>query len=695
MNGFSPGTWDGIAALGNGAAFAAGAIVAGWLYLRRARYGQAGAALVAATGLTALWSLATLVLGVGAPFSALCEAASDFAWVFALYRLFASDGRDDTVKPVRPVVLALALAVLFQPAAQLAIADIRPAALLNLLVASGGLVLVHNLYSGASNIARLALRWPASALMALWLFDLNAYTIAYLAAEPPELLLGLRGFVSTLAVVLIAAGARRGSEELEFRPSRAATFQLASLVLILAYIVGMVVVAQWLALAGGSRAQLVQLGFVVVAGIAAIAIFPSPRLRRWLRVTLTKHLFKHRYDYREEWLRFTQTIGQGGTSTRSLQERTIQAVADITDSPAGLLLTPGEDGELELAARWQWKTIEVPGTPLSQRLAPLLERDSYIVDLDRWRSGADEALSDDAMPDWLRDEPRCWAMVPLRHFDRLVGLVVLARPPLARSLDWEDFDLLRIAGQQLASYLAEHASQEALAESGRFDDFSRRIAFVMHDIKNLASQMSLLARNAELHAENPEFRSDMLVTLRNSAEKLNALLARLSRYGATPVEGLQPISAGAVVQAVAEHFKAGDRLVVTVEAPCELIARREPLEQALVHLVQNALDASSDEGVVSLRVASDGPYGVIEVMDSGKGMSPEFVRSKLFKPFVSSKQGGFGIGAYEARELVRALGGRLDVESREGLGSRFTIRLPLAAAGDLIKSLQNRNKKVA
>ncbi len=131
--------------------------------------------------------------------------------------------------------------------------------------------------------------------------------------------------------------------------------------------------------------------------------------------------------------------------------------------------------------------------------------------------------------------------MPLLHFDRLVALVVLARPPLPRQLDWEDFDLLRVAGQQLASYLAEHASQEGLAEASRFDDFSRRIAFVMHDVKNLASQLSLLARNAERHADNPEFRADMLVTLRNSADKLNMLLARLSRYGAGSKENLQPL----------------------------------------------------------------------------------------------------------------------------------------------------------
>src|SRR5690606_3473343 len=100
--------------------------------------------------------------------------------------------------------------------------------------------------------------------------------------------------------------------------------------------------------------------------------------------------------------------------------------------------------------------------------------------------------------------------------DRLVGAVLLARPEIGRQLDWEDFDLLRIVGRQVASYLAEAQSQEALSEARRFDEFNRRFAFIMHDIKNLVSQLSLVARNAERHADNPEFRVDMVATLKNS-----------------------------------------------------------------------------------------------------------------------------------------------------------------------------------
>lgn len=695
--------WPGIAALIGGAGAFACLLVAGWLARRPERYGPASSALVAALVATGLWVLCGAALGPGETVTSLAEAARNVFWLFALYRLFAIDGRLHSVQPVRPLLAALAFVELLQLFAHGLFAALRPdgaalesfafhtVTMLHLLLASGGLVLLHNLHAGAVREARLALRWPAAALLALWAFDLNYYTVAYLTDGTPQVLAALRAAPALVAALLLALGTRAGSEELHLRPSRAVTFQSLALMLIGGYLVTMVAIAQWLSWSGSDLAVSLQLGLVVTATVLGVIVLASARMRGWLRVTLAKHLFQHRYDYRAEWLRFTRTIAQGGGPNGgppvSLNERVIRAVADITDSPAGMLLTLGDRGQLELAARWQWPTADVPAEAIAPGATRFFERLSYVADLDELRAGRAAAAAAEAVPRWLIDEPRAWALVPLLHFEQMVGMVVLARPMLARKLDWEDFDLLRIAGQQLASYLAENAGQAALAEAGRFDDFNRRIAFVMHDIKNLASQLSLLARNAEQHAENPEFQRDMLITLRNSSDKLHALLSRLSRYGSTSVETLVPIAAQTVAARVAEQFRVSHNVQLVEAAPCRVAGQAESLEQVLVHLVQNAIDASPDGAPVFLRVATDGLGGLIEVIDSGTGMSPEFVRSRLFKPFDSSKPGGFGIGAYEARELVRAMRGRLEVESREGLGSRFTIRLPLFEAAGMIDSL--------
>lgn len=681
-------------------------LAAAWLQRCRQRFGTARPALVLALSMTGLWALTGAASGIDTAIEGLAESLRNLAWIFALYRLFEVDGRHALVKPVRPLLAALVFVELLQVPIEALLyarsggpaAGFQTLTMFHLLVVTGGLVLLHNLYGGASNQARAVLRWPALALALLWVVDLNYYAIAYLSESTPQVLGTVRGLLGLPVAALLAFGGARDNESPRLRPSRAVAFQSISLLLIGGYLAAMVAMAQWLAFAGSDYAALLQIAFVVAASTIALLVLPSQRLRGWLRVTAAKHLFQHRYDYRAEWLRFTRTIGQGGQKEATLDERVIRAVADITDSPAGLLLTQSDTGGFDLAARWQWPTAEVPGEALEPAAIRAIERSSYVADLDALRSGKRDAKIDFEMPAWLMNEPRAWALVPLLHFERLVGVIVLARPAHARPLDWEDFDLLRVAGQQLASYLAEHSGQAALAEAARFDDFHRRIAFVMHDIKNLASQLGLLARNAEAHADNPEFRADMLVTLRNSADKLNALIARLSRYGpATNVEFAE-VRADTVARAVVNQLQGRNPVSLVECEPIKVSADPELLEQVLLHLVQNAIDASPEDAPVFVRVAHEGLHGVIEVVDSGIGMSAEFVRMRLFKPFDSTKQGGFGIGAYEARELIRAMQGRIDVESRQGLGTRFIIRLPLAETAELIKFMAAQSgepKKVA
>jgi putative PEP-CTERM system histidine kinase len=293
-----------------------------------------------------------------------------------------------------------------------------------------------------------------------------------------------------------------------------------------------------------------------------------------------------------------------------------------------------------------------------------------------WASAEDKALG---VPRWLLDEPCAWAGIPLLHHQRLVGLVVLAAPEYQRQLDWEDLDLLRTAGHQAASSLAEALGQEALSEAQRFEEFNRRFAFILHDIKNLVSQLSLLARNAERHADNPDFRADMVATLKSSVGKMNELLARLSpqasgRVQRVEAQPLRPVLVAAIAA------KRRDREVSLLgDAGIEALVDANALEQAVGHLLQNALDASSGEPV-TIRVARDGGTVSIAVADKGVGMDGDFIRNRLFQPFASTKPGGFGIGAFEARSLVAAMGGRISVDSRPGRGTTFTILLPAPAA---------------
>lgn len=681
------------------------AIVALWLVQRRERPRREHWAAIAALAIASAWCIATAAWGSGNVVADLIETPRNLAWIFVLYRLFANDGRDQSLSPIRPLVIALAFVECMQPAIVLlnarfgasetvSVAAFSASSLLRALVAVGALVLLHNLYAGASAASRSVLRWPAAALAGMWAWHLNLYTLGWFTGGLSQELGALRGGVAAAMALLIAIGANRRAADLRLAPSRTVAFQSLSLLVIGAYLLAMVLLAESLSLMGEGLGRLTQVGFLFAAATMALLWLPSKRLRGRLRVNVSKHLFQHRYDYRAEWLRFTGTIGRAGADAPPLAVRAAQALADITDSEGAALLIPADDHGLVLAGRWQWTDLSVSTEPCDPEFAAMLERTGAILELDEVRAGRDRFDERTCLPDWMRDNRKAWAVVPLIHFDRLVGVAVLGRPSIARRLDWEDFDLLKVVGRQLASYLAEQTGHEALVEASRFDEFNRRIAFVMHDIKNLASQLSLLARNAERHADNPAFRADMLVTLTKSTEKLNTLLARLGRYGTTSNAPRAPFDLADVARRIAARFADSHRVIVTRADRCMVLGENEGLEQAVVHLVQNALDASADGSPVYLDVACDGLQGRIEVVDSGTGMSPQFVRDKLFKPFVSSKDGGFGIGAFEARELIRAMGGRLDVDSREGLGTRFAAVLPLSAAAGFIGG-ETLHKQVA
>jgi putative PEP-CTERM system histidine kinase len=245
-------------------------------------------------------------------------------------------------------------------------------------------------------------------------------------------------------------------------------------------------------------------------------------------------------------------------------------------------------------------------------------------------------------------------------------------------LNWEDYDLLKTVGQQSASYLAEQESARALADAKQFDEFNKRFAFVLHDIKNLVSQLSLMVKNAEKHKNNPAFQEDMLQTVSESVEKMNNLLVRLHEGGRQAAASAALDLSKFLGQIVENNTKAGGRLKFDRDVKgIVVVTDEERLGAVMAHVIDNALDSlDGDGGGVEIRLGTSGREAVIEVEDNGSGMSPEFIRDELFKPFRTSKGSGYGIGAFESREYVRENGGRMDVQSKLGAGTIVTIRLP-------------------
>ena len=659
------------------------------LWRLRERLEGPGRLLVGAYFATAVWASVSAIRGPVDLVTIPAETIRNLSWIMLLHAI-SGDLKDGARRAVRLVFGAVALVIGIQLILNLMMLGVPLPAdvagdvlatgrLLRISMAAGALVIVHNIYGQAAPQSRLGIRTAMLGLALIWGYDLNLYTLAYLEPEGAGALFDYRGLFTAIIAPLFIIGAR-GRKALKIRLSRAATFQSLSLLAICVYFAVMAVLAT--ALRGshwnwGSSMTAVLLATMMIA--TAVLVL-SQWARGWVKVKLAKHLFEHRYDYRTEWLRFTETLGRVGRDAPPLGERIIKAFADIVEAPGGLLLVSDGGSAIGVAAEWNWPAAQ-PSTDQVQSSDFWADVESLgrILEFEAlrhgWGSGKDRAI---AVPQWMMDERQAWAGIPLVHHERLVGIVILARPEYQRPLDWEDFDLLRTAGAQAASTLSEAHGQEALAKAQRFDEFNRRFAFILHDIKNLVSQLSLLSRNAERHAENPEFRVDMVATLKSSVGKMNELLARLSPRAGARVQRVEPqplrqLLTDAISAKRGEHDVRllGDANVwAEVDGPA--------LEQAIGHLLQNAVEACSASNPVTIRVASKAAEVRISICDKGVGMDSDFVRNRLFQPFSSTKPGGFGIGAFEARSVIAAMGGRLAVDSSPGKGTTFTIALPAA-----------------
>lgn len=670
-------------------------------------------AVALASLLTAFWAAAILMVGrydlaLGGWIGPL-ETVRTAAWIGVLVVLqrhsWGLDSRPSSsflVAALLGFVVALQLAldlVIDGRGLDLSVSEARPAATLylglRLVVAISGLVLLHNLYINAREASALNFRLFAVALALLFAYDLNLYTLNFLLGTPSRTLLEVRGAVNALAVPLLFL-AMRGEGEPQglaqgFRLSRQAAFHTVSFSMIGGYLITMSALAYGLKLTGGDWGVLLQVTFLSAAVVVGALVFLSQRFRAQLRLLIARNFYRYRYDYRLEWLRFIDIIDGDALPGRDrlpIRERFIMAVATVLDSPGGALMEPAEGGGYELTARWQWAELAPPRIAEGSALSQFLAEDGGVVDFERLRraDGESRLLASPqplVLPDWARTDPGIWIAVPLIRREALSGILLLKRSIAMRDLNWEDQDLLRTLGRQGASYIAEAETQAQLDEARSFEEYSRRFAFVMHDLKNVVSQLGLVARNAARHADKPEFQADMVATLNGSVAKMTDLMALLGREKdgrPTPAPAEADVDIADVTMLVAATMRRQHPAITVDGAEAPTIVRGDAarLEALLTHLVQNAIDASAPDAPIALELVPGTRQVRVLVTDHGHGMSQSFIRDDLFKPFRSTKEGGFGIGAFEAREIARSHGGRLDVQSRPGEGTRFTLLLPRA-----------------
>ncbi len=539
-----------------------------------------------------------------------------------------------------------------------------------------GLAIIEQLFRNTSTQHRWAVKYLFVGVGGIFAYDFYLYSCALLFRGIDPGLWDARGFVNLIVVPMLALSAVRNKGwSLNLFVSRDVAFTTTAFVAAGLYLMVMAAAGYYLREFGHGWGRVAQAVFFSLALVLLVVVLFSGMFRARLRVFIGKHFYSNKYDYRREWLQLTRNLNERSDGS-SAYEAVIRIFARMVDVRTGSVWMREGDEGFQNVAVWNTARIDVPEPPDSS-LIRFLETKGYIINLYELTDCADEYEGLE-VPAWLSSINRAWLIVPLNGLDSVMGFVVLANPLVSRTINWEDRDLLKTAAKQISSHLTVLKTSDQLTQARQFEVFNRLSAYMVHDLKNIAAELELIGRNADKHRDNPEFLEDTFATVKHASKDIQRLLDQLrNRHAGT--EKKVVVDLCSLIRDVIGK-KADSRPLPSLETECsdyQTVAEKDRLANVLAHLLDNARQATDENGYVKIRVSAGDSVNIIEIMDNGHGMDMEFIRMRLFRPFDTTKgNAGMGIGMYESREFVRQMGGDIRVDSEPGKGTIIALQLP-------------------
>lgn len=574
----------------------------------------------------------------------------------------------------------------------------------HLIISIGGLVIIEQLYKNTSDEHNWALKYLWIAVGGMFAYDFYLYSNALLFQRIDNELWNARGFIHAMVVPLIGVAIRRemqwslGKDTIDIFISRRMVFHTTALLASGLYMLVIGLGGFYVREQSGTWGAVAQSIFIFASVLILTVLIFSGKVRARLKVMIDKHFFHYKYDYREEWLRIIRTLSIAKEQSR-LHERAIKALAQIIDSPGGMLWMKRDNERYELDEVWNMTLIH-EREPADSNFIRFLEEQQFVISIDEYleEPEAYTRLAPLDLPEWLLKINNAWLVAPLILDESLLGFVVLTRSPShERYFNWEDSDLLKTAGRQAASHLSQYETAQQLAGAKRFEEVNRLSAFIVHDLKNMIGQLSLVVSNAAKHKNNPMFMEDAISTVENSVNKMNKLLTRLKGDGGDSVVSFSLCEL--LEEVVRSRSKSGALPVPVLNCQAEEVrinADRDRMMANMGHIIQNAQDATDENGRITIRLKKKAQFAIIEVEDTGCGMDEDFIHERLFQPFESTK-GTMGIGVFQVREYVNKLGGNFDVDSTPGKGTNIILTLPITKSGNVINhpmALRDKNNSL-
>lgn len=658
--------------------------------------GNTKQALLIAASVSCIWSFLQAydsLLYVGDVHISIVEYFKSVAWLILLVQLlsiaYSDRFKNVVIKKIQYGLIITAFILILPELSEYVfgeisfLEEIEYLTALSLAMTIIGIVFVEQVYRNTRAEQKWAIKYLCLGLLGMFIYDFYMYADGLLFQRIDPILWEARGFVYALTIPLLGISVSRDplwSPEIFI--SRRVVFHTTTLLVSGIYLVIMGIAGYYVRDFGGSWGLVAQAIFLFVTIIALALFVSSRRIRARIYVLVNKHFYPYKYDYREEWLRFIRTIS-ASSAEKELYHNTIKSIAQIIESPGGMLWLREDNGFFVCVDTWEMAHVS-EREPAETSLLKFMEANEFVISVDEFQQQPEvyNRLGYLELPEWVK-EIQPWLIVPLIYNDLLIGFIVLDHATARKkSFNWEDSDLLKTAARQVAAFLEQMNASMALAEARQFESFNKVSTYVVHDIKNLVAQLSLISSNAEKHKDNPLFMEDVFKTINNSVSKMNKMMEVLS--GKITDNKSSKVDIISVLEELVHNRQIAGGKPVPILG-CEssyyhVKADKNQLLAILGHLVQNAQDATDDNGKITIAQKRSTDGVVIEIEDTGSGMSEEFIKNNLFKPFKTTKGSkGMGIGVYEAREIILAIGGHIEVRSEPGVGTCFKLTIPGAS----------------
>ena len=547
-----------------------------------------------------------------------------------------------------------------------------------ILLGMSGLILIEQILRNTRANRLFHIKYICIGLGIFFAYDLLLYAHAILFNQINYDIWNARGLVNALAVPFIILGSNRNTETpMRFNLSGDFVFYTGTAFFAGIYLLTMSGIGYFIKVFGGAWGGSLSIFFIALVLTTLTVLLFSGKIRTNVKVFISRHLFNYKYDYREEWIRITRTLSSTDEHS-SLGYRSITALADIVGSNGGALWISDRVNGFQFYSTSLLPKPDFYTEPFDSPFSQFLLNKHWVIDLYELKENKNlyEYLQ---IPPWLESlGDEAWLVAPLVYSQSVYGFIVLNKPFAKISLGAEDHDLIKIAGSQIASELVLQHTMEELSKAKQFDAFNQMSAFIVHDIKTLISQLSLMVKNAEKHKENPDFIEDMIKTTDHSVKKMSGLLEKLNKDGLD--EKLELINLSETLQKIVNErcTMKPEPIFLSCNEIQQVKADKDEIVSVFNHLIQNAQDATLPDGSIEVALFKHYNDARITIKDTGAGMSQEFIEKHLFQPFKSSKGvAGMGIGVYQCKKYITKIGGRINVQSNPGSGTEFVIEIPL------------------